>query len=275
MQENTNTDVKADLDEQLHLIVDRMLAPFGKSSPRGGATILESGGGFDTSKPNQHDSKAEFQRELDAVEGSLQHIFKAIQKLAPRETDGENREMLDRLRLIIDQKFRSTKSRGAIEDTIELVRKNVADVGGFTASILIMLDFWVTLSDRLAELKDQEEKFWNLSHRAPDYYARAIALRLAKLYAKETRQRPTIGTSGVTADPSTSYSRALSEMFDLLEIMANVRSPAEWAVGQLSEEDLNPPVNALRYGLLSPSPHAKERNVLDVVDALMKKGGEK
>lgn len=89
-------------------------------------------------------------------------------------------------------------------------------------------------------LSEQEDLYWSLSHRAPDYYARSIALRLAKLYARETETRPTVGTSGETGDPSTGYLRALKETFEVLGIGTGVRSPAEWAVQQIGEEDLEP-----------------------------------
>ncbi|MEO1028814.1 MAG: hypothetical protein AAFX02_07120 [Pseudomonadota bacterium] len=77
-----------------------------------------------------------------------------------------------------------------------------------------------------------------MSHRAPDYYARAIALRLARLYASEVGERPTYGTSGETGEPSTGYTRALRDVFEILEIDAREKIYATWAVKHLNDDDL-------------------------------------
>lgn len=92
--------------------------------------------------------------------------------------------MLSRLRPVIDQKLRGIAPKTGLNDGFELIRKNVADLGGFTASALILLDLWTVLAERLHELKSQDEKFWDVSHRPPNYYARAIALRLAKVFSQ-------------------------------------------------------------------------------------------
>lgn len=265
MQDDSKTDSVEELASQLHSVVNRMLAPFDKSSRREVATLLSSPEPFDTTKPNEHDSKAEFKRELAAVEKSRDALKSALNVLAPRNPSEETSEMLARLRPILDQKLRKRGSVGRIDDVLELIRKNAAEVGGFTASFLILLDLWLVLSDRHAELLDQKGKFWNVSHRPPNYYARTIALRLAKLYARETGQRPTLGTSGVSGEPSTSYSRALKETFELLGIASDVRSPAEWAIENLTDEDLKPTKNALGsfFGIAPHSP--QPRSIMDIV----------
>ena len=89
-------------------------------------------------------------------------------------------------------------------------------------------------------MKDQEELFWSTNHRPPNYYARTIALRLARYYARETQERPTVGTSGDGGHPSTAYTKALEEVFEELGIKATVRLPAKWAVNQITEDDLKP-----------------------------------
>lgn len=274
MHDDTDPDPEQNAAERLHAVVDRMLEPHGKSSPRGVGLINQFAAPFDTNKPNQHDSKAEFQREMDAVEGSLNQVSSAVQLLTTRDTETEQVTMLERLRPIIDQKLKSNAPRGRIADSVELVRRNIADVGGFTASIFVLLDLWTVLAERHQELRDQESKFWNLPHRAPDYYARAIALRLAKLYAKETGQRPTVGTSGVSGDPSTDFARALKEVFGILKIKSGVRPQAEWAVSQLTEEDLQPPGKTLGQ-ILGLGLASQPRNRLaDIANAVEKKRGD-
>lgn len=198
-------------------------------------------------------------------------ISELIELLAGSNEQQDSVEMLVRLGPIIDQKFARSAPRGQISSPVDLIRKNIADVGAFTASMYVLLDLWAVLSERKAELQDQEEQFWNVKHRPPDYYARAISLRLAKLYAQKTGQYPTLGTSGETSDPSTGFSRALREIFDLLDISTGVRSPAEWAIGQLTELDLSPPVNAL-LGFRPPMGRTSgtKDNIRNIANALAK-----
>lgn len=269
MHGQNTIDEKKEIGERLHAVVDRMLAPYGKTSPRGRATLIGPFEPFDVSKPNQHDSKAEFQREFEAVETILGHVKEIVFQLY--KGGDEHAVTLERLRPIIDQKFRVRAPKGEVNEAIDLVRKCVADVGGSYAITMIMLDFWASLEDRFNELKDQKSKFWSLSHRAPDYHARSLALRLAKLFARETGERPTTGTSGETGEPSTSFSRALAEVFEILGIKSGIRGPAEWSVNEIVEDDLKPPIKYLS-GLASPLAGARPRsNISDIVDALQAK----
>lgn len=273
MQDQSREDPDHDSDELLHAIVDEMLKPFGKTSQRDNRLLLHPGPPFDTSRPNEHDTKADFLREKKAVQDSLRHVAGLVQNLMSQGGQEDHEAMLSRLRPIIDQKLRDISPKTGLNDGFELVRKNVADVGGFTASALILLDLWTVLADRSHELKSQEEKFWDISHRAPNYYARAIALRLAKLYSREAGLYPTSGTSGTTGEPSTSYTRALEKVFKLLDIKSAARSPAEWAIEQLTEDDLRNDRATVLGGLLgymksNPQDDTKQR----IVDALAGKG---
>lgn len=271
MQRKNAPDSVPDVAERLHVAVDNMLAPFGKEGMRGRTTILAPDP-FDVSKPNQHDTKAEFQRELDAVSGSLEHLDAALDLLGSNEDDPEHLAMINRLIPVLHQKMYKNAPRDNLGDSIEIIRKNVAEVGGYTGAFLVMLDFSLALTERYQELKDQEEKFWNLKHRAPDYYARAIALRLAKLFAQETGQKPTYGTAASGDHLSTSYGRALEEVFAILEINQKVRTHAKWAIDQITEEDLKPPpVNYLARMVGGQKRPNRADSIKKIADALISK----
>lgn len=275
MQDDLDDHEEPTIADQLHEIVDRMLSPLGKKSPRGMTTLLGgSSPPFDYKKPNEHDSKAEFLLEKEAVQEGLNFARGLFGVLTSNEEDAERTAMLGKLKAQVDQKLHRSAPRPPIADPFQLVRKNVASVGGYAATVWVILDLWAALAERMNELKGQEAKFWNVKHRAPDYYARTIALRVAKLYARETGQRPTFGTSGETGDPSTGYSRALGEIFALLGIKTAVRSPAEWAIAELTDEDLRPVGNALlRYGIVDKS-HPLARSYVAITRALSEKRPE-
>ena len=240
--------------KRLYEIVNAMVAPFGKTVPEGLGGLLRAAEPFDTSKPNQHDSKSEFLREYKAVQSCVEYIDKTVDNFAAGSKRPKQAKMLERLAPIINHKMASNPPDGELGNSHTLVRRNVGSIGGFYASLLIMIDFSSALESRLSELEDQRQQFWNLPHRAPDYYARAIALRLAKLYAQITNQYPTIGTSGETGEASTAYSRALEQVFEVLGIESRTRLHAEWAVGQLTDDDLGPPEGTLAHMLgLDPS----------------------
>ncbi len=276
MKQNKPDVPELDVSERLHLVVENMLAPFGKDGVRNETTILFPDP-FDISKPNQHDSKAEFQRELDAVSACMSHIDAALNLLSMPEDSPDQRDMVGRLMPIIDQKMRTGAPRESLSDSTELIRKNVAEVGGYLSSYLVMIDFSVALKIRYQELKEQEERFWSIKHRAPDYYARTIALRLAKLFARKVGKRPTYGTAPTGDNPSTSYGRALEEVFEILEIKQNVRTHAKWAVQRIIEEDLLPPspVNFLSEIMSGRSERDSSDKMRKITDALMRKSSHK
>lgn len=252
MQPTPTTDQAFTLEDQLNRIVDKMLEPYGKKRPRSEFRNALAGPQypFDISKPNQHDSKAEFQLEYDAVNAGIVHTKGLLEALFPQSEVDAVTKTRDRLRSIINSKMKVRAPRSNLNESLNLVRKNVSDVGAYPASIFVLLDLQNVLLDRLQELDSQKEQFWNLPHRAPDYYARAIALRLGQLFASETGTRPTYGTSGETGEPSTTYMRALRDVFAALEIHNQERGYAEWAVQQISEEDLKPVQSGMMKGLL-------------------------
>lgn len=103
-----------------------------------------------------------------------------------------------------------------------------------------------------------------MTNRSPNYYARTIALRLARLYAKEMGHRPTLGISREGNFPSTDFGRALEEVFTILNITASFRNAARWAIEQLTDEDMRPQRNALA-GLFDFRDPSQGRSVLDVL----------
>ncbi|MEM6624762.1 MAG: hypothetical protein AAF674_21295 [Pseudomonadota bacterium] len=245
MQDTPGTPTKPTIADLLHDIVDEMLTPFGKKSERWNTLLTEVSPPFDVSKPNQHDSKRAFRREELAVRQAAEQAKALLDLFAPPDTDAVPKALSGELLPRLDEKIRERVHRIGLDTPTALVRKNAAAVGPTHVAAFMCFDLWVALEGRLRELEEQEERFWNVSHRPPDHHAREIALRLARLFARETGQHPTLGTSPVDGSPSTSFSRALARVFEVLEITANHRGPAEWAVAQLTEEDIEPPKNTI------------------------------
>lgn len=127
-----------------------------------------------------------------------------------------------------------------------VVAKIAGDVGQSISLAFILTRYQSGLAKRQMELADQEREFWSGASRPPNHYARTIGLRLARLYAQEKQEFPTVGVSGEGGHPSTAFTRALQEVFELLEIKSNVRNAASWAVAQLSDQDIGRPTNAPR-----------------------------
>ena len=88
----------------------------------------------------------------------------------------------------------------------------------------------------LDQLLAQQEMFWSMPNRPPDHFARHIALRFARLFHEHTGNTPTLGTSSQGGHPSTKYSLALEEIYKILDIERDLRTPAEWALAQFEKE---------------------------------------
>lgn len=261
MSDIAGTPEPPSLADQLHGIVDEMLEPHGKRSSRGNALLTNDIPPFDFTQPNQHETKAAFLREKRLVEDSLRKLEKLVEMFLEDEPESERNEAIRNLRRRLESKIRQSASNRRVESAFSLVRKNFADTGAWYCSLFVFSDLVAGLRERLKELQEQEERFWNINHRAPDYYAREIALRLARLYAREVGEFPTLGTSPVDGSPSTAFTRALQQVFQVLGIKSQPRSPAEWAVGQLTEEDLKPVRNSLLRGRV-PNALAQPDNTL-------------
>ena len=145
-----------------------------------------------------------------------------------------------RLGEFINREARKDQNRKGSETIVDMIRKNAVEHGLTLVTLFLLVDLRIQLSKRKQELADQESVYWSSAHRAPNYYARTIALRFAKLVARSTGKYPTIGTSRDGGHPSTDFGRALEEIFELLGIGANFRNPAQWAIRQLTDDDLKP-----------------------------------
>lgn len=239
-----------DTNDQLYALVNRMLAPFGKSVEAQTGLFGSRQPPFSIRKPTEFRSKQEFQRQFDSVTAALHNIdalFEAV--LSGRdEPDSETNYLeLDRA---INEIMRRPAPRTELDKSINLIRRNTADVGGFVVSLHVINDLRTALRERLSDLETQRDQFWSLPHRAPDYFARAIALRLAKLYAREVGERPTYGISGETGEPSTNFSRTLRDVFEVLDIDAGEKANAAWAIDQLTDDDLSGKSGAMPPGTI-------------------------
>lgn len=232
---------------------------------------------LDVTRPNIHDNKADFLSESAAVESAIEGANRTIAALHPdgRETDAKVADMVDRLQAALDSHARRKFSKDPPTSISELVRKNAAETGFYYNSLLSLLDLSDALEDRRNELRDQERQFWAVKNRPPNYYARAIALRMARLYARANGERPTFGTARDGGHPNTEFGRTLEFVFGALGIEGGVKHPARYAISQLTEEDLQPrPGNALRDVLGKGDGLPPTRNALAMIADQLLKGSK-
>lgn len=199
---------------------------------------------FDVSRPNLHETKKEFLEEMNTVAAALDHLQSALSLLSPlsEQLDPPRDAMIQRIHQAIDQSvrqhLRKRKVKGGSAQDVTI--QNFRDTGFIDNALSVLPDLILALKSRLVELGDQEKHFWNAPNRAPNHYARSIALRFARFYAAQTGKRPTFGTSSQGGHPSTVFGRSLEEVFEILGIEANVKGAAVWALAQLVDEDLLP-----------------------------------
>lgn len=203
---------------------------------------------LDITKPNIHESKAEFIAEKEAVDTAIGHADK-IHRLFYLKIDNEasesERAMGGRLVSYIDDRTKRRAKDSVFKTPADLIEKNASELSTCLMTLILLRNVERELIERKVELADQERDFWSGSSRPPNHYARTIALRLARVVANETGEFPTLGVSREGSHPSTEYGRALEEIFELLEIKANFRRAGKWAIEQLTENDLHKPVAAL------------------------------
>ena len=169
------------------------------------------------------------------------------------ESDDDTKKLLVSIRGKIDEFGRKIPLDKVAQTASELVIMNARQLSISFHGLALMLDVDRALKERLKDLEDQEREFWSTNSRPPKYYARTIALRLARLYAREKGARPTVGVSRDGGHPSTEFTRAVERVFEVLEIKAAVRRQAKWAVAQLTDEDLKPAPRNMLGSLFSPA----------------------
>lgn len=233
--------------EQLNDLAERL---FGMRADPGYRKFVPP---FDLARPNIHDSKKAFLLEQGVVENVRACLSGILMGLRdPGTADvGEWDEMQLHLGVAIETSAKEKKRPAWPETPLDVALQSLVYVGFFRSSLAVIEELDQYFSERSQELKRQEKEFWTVKNRPPNYYARTIALRFAKLYAKQRCVKPTFGTSKDGAHPSTDFGRALEEVFKILEIKANLRRAGEWAIGELTEQDWKP--RNLLAGIFSPS----------------------
>lgn len=204
--------------------------------PRAGRTIL-GGPSLDVRKDNLHDSKKEFRAELKFVKRSTDDLFRLYRGLIAQSepsVDGARGLHMN----FYMQGLERSEAEAKPKTAIDLILDNARRVDYWEMSKRYVFDLYLSFSKRLKSLEEQKEIYWSTKGRPPDHYARAIALRFAKLYVTETGKLPTVGTASDGDHPSTEYGRYVEELFGILKIETGFRLPAEWAVSQISEKDI-------------------------------------
>lgn len=237
MQEKSREDL-------LEEIVDDLIGPRSRNALKP-SVLRDFLPRLDVSKPNIHDSKSEFVREKTAVENVLKHVDGIIKTFLNEDKNQQHTEMLARLDTAIDQSASRSRRLRIAKSAADLALQNITQTGFFFNSLSVVFEMQTAYGIRLKELKDQEKEYWSVSNRPPNYFARTIALRLARLFAQEKHQKPTFGIASDGNHPSTDYGRALERVYEVLRIKASVRNAAVWAIGQLTDEEINPPLNML------------------------------
>lgn len=222
---------------------------------------------FDFEKPNEHDSKKAFLAEKRQVESAIKHSDALIAQMATR--DETLKPAYADLRRRIDQHASKKVRSSQPTQSIDLVIKNMVDVGLSFSTLMALFEIRDCFLERRKELLDQEKEFWTVSSRPPNYYARTISLRMARLYAKEKGEFPTFGTSRDGGHPSTKFGRAVEEAYRILGIDADIRSPTDWALKQLTEDDLK--TEKSMFGSLFAMPDKPGIANQAILDALEKR----
>lgn len=189
------------LSNDLNHIIDEML---GGPRPTG---LRPRGLPFDIEPPNQHSSKKEFLEEKALAQTCHDHLNAVIKALVPEEEKPEIEQARSSLRIALEKQAAVTGVRGSPRDITDLIVQNVKDAGILPNSFAVVSQLEQSLAERLSALAIEEEMFWNVGNRAPDYHARAIALRVARIYAAEKGEKPTVGTARDGGHASTAYAR--------------------------------------------------------------------
>ncbi len=212
---------------------------------------------FDISKPNFHDNKSDFEAEKTTIQeliGSCNSILRILsENQFSQGTPYEDVKFNPLIAIDVKAKMNSPKAIYSAIDAISLIQRNVVETGLTRNAEVLLTELRDNCLLRLSDLDAQEGEFWAGTGRPAHHYARAIALRFGKFYAKQMKVKPTIGVSRDGPIPSTDFGRLLEEVFTILEIETNFRNAGEWAISQLGEDDWKPPQSGLS-GLFSLRP---------------------
>lgn len=207
----------------LERMVGRPLAPAGFiDTPDGPVPMFEGPPKFDklAEQPAYKDLRASMLR-MEKLEKAADGLIQALEALEGREIDGLNshcREMVD------------------IELGLNII--SAAAMHGAAGAALVgsqMMKFGSeSLHSSFAERI--KENYPEGPGRKPDLYAYDVADKLAGYYIRYRLEKPTYGTN--ENYPSTDFSRALEKIYDILGIKADIRGPAEAAIGKISDQDI-------------------------------------
>lgn len=261
---------EASVNERLWTIAERF------SVPKPVGLLGTAGPPFDISRPNSHETKAEFLLEKQAVCSALENA-RPLLDLVLNGVSDQNALQHDAIRKVlkfVDESVRSKRRFDRLETVFDLTRSNAAGIGVSPVLMFLLFDFVEALESRKQELKSQEAVFWSGVGRAPNHYAKTIALRFAKEGARATGRKPIFGTARDGGHPPTDFGRALEEIFKVLDVGADVRNAAKWAISQLTEDDLKPlPVHSLSGLLFGDTKGLHWKNSDDeLFQAMMGKG---
>jgi hypothetical protein len=243
--------------QRLREIVGRLV----DLNPMGNA-LLTTLPPFDISRPTQHDTKREFLAEQKYVAAMFKQVTTLLKLLIAQLDDNEySDDGAIAVGQFIDTQALRRRNGADIQSARQLVVDGAARVGLSVTSTILLFEMRSALIHRKQDLESEHEAHWSGTGRAPNHYARSIALRFAKLIYQQTGEKPTFGTARDGGHPSTTFGRALEEIFEVLGIEATVKHPATWAIDQLSEEDKFPPPGSLASMMASPR-HQEDHNTL-------------
>lgn len=114
----------------------------------------------------------------------------------PKDADpSEGAKISNQVALAVEMSAIRRKRPSVPKVPLDLVMQNLTQVGFFGGSIRVVSEMAEYFIERHQELRRQEAEFWTVKNRPPNYYARTIALRFAKFFARQKGAKPTFGTS--------------------------------------------------------------------------------
>lgn len=162
---------------------------------------------FDISRPNSHDSKAEFLLEKQAIGSALENARPHLDLVLNGVSDqhAPQHDAVRKSLTFVDVSVRSKRRFGRLETVFDLMRSNAASIGVTPVLLFLLFNFVEALELREQELNGRELVFWSGVGPAPKHYARTITLRFAKVVPRATGTKPTFGTARDGGHPSTDF----------------------------------------------------------------------